>query len=103
MFFIVSVRFTRPAPFSSSSCGNLFDGSTVMGEATGATGMGILGILSSNLMWLLCSPSFTKFTLHLGIARTAEANGCGAPSDGCDGDLLGEDVDSSVGGDVRRP
>lgn len=81
----------------------MFVGSSVIGEATGATDMGILGILSSNLMWLLCSPSFTKFTLHLGIARTAEANGCGAPSDDCDGDLWGKDVDSDAGVDVTRP
>ena len=81
----------------------MFDCNTVIGEATGGTGIGMLGILSNSLMWLLCSPNFTKFTLHLGIARTVEVSDGGAPSGDPGGDLCGEDIGSNIGGDARGP
>lgn len=59
-------------------------------------------------MWLLGSSSFTRFTLHLGMARTAEANGGGAlsgNSDDLDGDFCNGEFMGSVagGGDDNIP
>lgn len=86
---------TAPVLFSSSSGITLLEPGT--GDVTGGTDIGILGMLSKSFIWLLGSPSFTRFTLHLGMARTAEANGGGAPSgrsddlggDFCNGEFMG--------------
>lgn len=89
---------TLPAIFSSSS--GLQGGETVTGDATGAIGM--LGILSKSFMWLLGSPSFTRFTLHLCMVSTDEATGEGAsfgePGD-LGGDFCGELTVSGADGD----
>lgn len=68
----------------------------------------MLGMLSRSFMWLLGSPSFTRFTLHFGMARTAEANGGGAPpsgdSDDLDGEVCnGEFMESNAGGGDNIP
>jgi len=83
-------------------------GNTGIGDVTGGTDIGILGILSKSFIWLLGSPNFTRFTLHFGIVRTAEVNGEDAPGSGdlddLEGDFRdGEVIKSCAGGDDNVP
>lgn len=83
---------TVPVLLSSSSGASLLgQGNTGIVNVTGDPDIGILGMLSKSFIWLLVSPIFTRFTLHFGMVRTAEANGEDAPGSGdLEGDFCGE-------------
>lgn len=96
---------TPPVVFSSSS--GLLTDETGTGDAGGGTGgIGILGILSKSLMWLLGSPSFTRFTLHLCMVSTVDVKGGVGLLDKSrrlGGDFCGELTASSAGDNDSTP
>lgn len=61
-----------------------------MGESTGTTASGTLGILSNNLMWLLGSFIFFKWALHFDIDSKPGVKEAVVFSKDLGGDFCGE-------------